>query len=113
MHFAVALLLEALVCCRYLVTFSNVVDNPDDPQNVVVWDISTGEKKRTFSKLPSEDWPTLKWVKGMGRGVTLGVICLTVVGRWSFDGKYFARRTKGLLSVYETPVSVLVVFNSF
>ena len=59
-RFTMALLLEILFWHRYLVTFSNVVDNPDDPQNVVVWDISTGEKKRTFSKLPSEDWPTLK-----------------------------------------------------
>ena len=46
--------------CRYLVTFSTVVDNPDNPQNIIVWDIKTGLKKRTFTKGSAEDWPILK-----------------------------------------------------
>ena len=41
-------------------TFSNVVDDPDDPQNIVIWDIKTGAKKRTFHKGSAEDWPILK-----------------------------------------------------
>lgn len=55
----------SLFLCRYLVTFSNVVDNPNDPENVIVWDILTGEKKRTFTKMTNEEWPTLKWVWGI------------------------------------------------
>ena len=47
------------------------MDDPNDPQNVVVWDVLTGEKKRTFTKLPSEDWPTLKWVEGATGGERL------------------------------------------
>ena len=49
-----------LCFCRYLVTFSSVVDNPADPQNVIIWDVKTGMKKRTFSKLSKEEWPVIK-----------------------------------------------------
>ena len=45
----------------YLVTYSNVVENPNDPQNVVVWDIKTGKQKRTFIR-STEEWPMLKYV---------------------------------------------------
>lgn len=48
------------ILTRYLVTFSNVVDSPDNPQNIIVWDIKTGLKKRTFMKGSAEDWPILK-----------------------------------------------------
>ena len=41
-------------------TLSNVVDNPNDPHQVIIWDIRTGEKKRSFKKLPGEDWPVIK-----------------------------------------------------
>ena len=32
--------------------------------------------------------------------------------RWSYDGKYFARKTENLLSIYELPVSLHLVFSS-
>ena len=41
-------------------TFSNVVDDPNDPQNIIVWDVKTGARKRTFTRGAAEDWPILK-----------------------------------------------------
>lgn len=46
--------------CRYMVTLSNVVSNPNDPHQVIIWDIRNGEMKRSFKKLPNEDWPVIK-----------------------------------------------------
>ena len=37
------------------------MDNPADPQNVIIWDVKTGMKKRTFSKLSKEEWPVIKY----------------------------------------------------
>ena len=52
-------------CERYLVTFSNVVDDPDDPQNIIIWDIKTGARKRSFTKVTGEvSWPIVKSVGG-------------------------------------------------
>ena len=41
-------------------TFSAVVDDPNDPQNIYVWDVKTGMKKRTFRRGSGDDWPMLK-----------------------------------------------------
>lgn len=45
---------------RYLVTFSAIVDDPNSPQNIIVWEIRTGKKKRSFLRGNAEDWPILK-----------------------------------------------------
>ena len=37
-------------CERYLVTFSNTVDDPNNPLHIMIWDVKTGEKKRSFIK---------------------------------------------------------------
>ena len=48
-------------CEKYLVTFSNVVDDPDDPQHIMIWDVRTGQRKRSFPKGSSESvWPIIK-----------------------------------------------------
>ena len=52
-----------VITCRYMVTFSNVVDDPNNPQNIIVWDIKTGTKKRTFKReqlVEEETWPIIK-----------------------------------------------------
>jgi translation initiation factor 3 subunit B len=77
-----AQLVDFSPCERYLVTFSSYVDDPADPQNIIIWDIRTGKKKRTFSRTSSEEWPVIKW---------------------SFDGSYFAKKGTDYLSVYEVP----------
>jgi translation initiation factor 3 subunit B len=65
-----------------MVTFSDIVDDPDTSQNIIVWEIRTGKKKRSFQRGNAEDWPILKWNK---------------------DGEYFARMSDSLISVYQTP----------
>lgn len=48
-------------CERYLVTFSNVVDDPNNPLHIIVWDVKTGENKRSFMKGSVEDyWPIIR-----------------------------------------------------
>ena len=48
-------------CERYMVTFSNVVLDPDNPINIIIWDIKTGAKKRSFMKSFGEsNWPIIK-----------------------------------------------------
>lgn len=70
-------------CERYLVTLSPVVEDPHNPQNIIVWDIRSEAKKRTFIRGTAEEWPILKW---------------------SSDGSYFARVSDNqVLSIYETP----------
>lgn len=69
-------------CERYLVTFSTVVENPQDPQNIIIWDVKIGTKKRSFTATSAEEWPIIKW---------------------SHDGRYFARKSQNLLSIYEVP----------
>ena len=49
-----------LLIFRYFVTCSNVVEDIKDPQNVIIWDVKTGMKKRTFAKLNKEEWPIIK-----------------------------------------------------
>ena len=75
--------------CRYLVTFSphaatkQTLGDPGEPQAVIIWDVLTGQRKRSFH---AGIWPIL---------------------RWSYDDQYFARCSQDMLSVYETPVSRL------
>ena len=70
-------------CERYLVTFSPVPDNSkDEPQAVIIWDVRTGYRKRSFHCENASAWPIFKW---------------------SCDGRYFARMSTDTLSIYETP----------
>lgn len=48
------------LCCRYLVTFSPLMDTQDDPQAIIIWDILTGQKKRGFHCESSAHWPIFK-----------------------------------------------------
>lgn len=61
---------------------SSDLHEDDRKPSVVVWDILTMQKKRTFQ--PSEEitWPMFKW---------------------SHDDKYFARQTEDNIQIYETP----------
>uniref|UniRef100_A0A8C7AFS2 Eukaryotic translation initiation factor 3 subunit B n=1 Tax=Neovison vison TaxID=452646 RepID=A0A8C7AFS2_NEOVI len=85
-------LIDFSPCERYLVTFSPLMDTPDDPQAIIIWDILTGQKKRGFHCESSAHWPIFKW---------------------SHDGKFFARMTLDTLSIYETPVSDTVSWGDF
>lgn len=49
-----------LLCYRYLVTFSPLMDTQDDPQAIIIWDILTGQKKRGFHCESSAHWPIFK-----------------------------------------------------
>ncbi|XP_069124801.1 eukaryotic translation initiation factor 3 subunit B-like [Argopecten irradians] len=75
-------LIDFSPCERYLVTFSPVPSNPEDPTAIIIWDIRTGQKKRGFNCETQSTWPIFKW---------------------SHDGSYFARISRDTLSVYETP----------
>jgi len=75
-------LIDFSPCERYLVTFSPLQDNKEDPSAVIFWDIRTGAKKRGFHSESAATWPMFKW---------------------SGDGKYFARLGTDMLMVYETP----------
>ncbi|XP_058950716.2 eukaryotic translation initiation factor 3 subunit B-like [Pocillopora verrucosa] len=75
-------LIDFSPCERYLVTFSPLVDNPDDPQAIIIWDIRTGTKKRGFICGDQSQWP---------------------VFRWSAQGKFFGRLGEDSISIYETP----------
>ncbi|KAK2557121.1 Eukaryotic translation initiation factor 3 subunit B [Acropora cervicornis] len=75
-------LIDFSPCERYLVTFSPLADNPDDPQAIVIWDIRSGTKKRGFLCGDQSQWPVFKW---------------------SSEGKYFGRLGESSISIYETP----------
>lgn len=51
---------QCSLCDRYLVTFSPLMDTPDDPQAIIIWDILTGQKKRGFHCESSAHWPIFK-----------------------------------------------------
>ena len=53
-------MVKHLLCCRYLVTFSPLMDTQDDPQAIIIWDILTGQKKRGFHCESSAHWPIFK-----------------------------------------------------
>jgi uncharacterized protein with WD repeat len=68
------------------VTFSPKAERQyDNPEVLIIWEIRTGAKKRTFSEVYKTPWPVI---------------------RWSHDDRYFARMGPDTLSVYETPVSL-------
>nr|XP_039256545.1 eukaryotic translation initiation factor 3 subunit B-like [Styela clava] len=81
-------LIDFSPCERYLVTFSPMQAGrtTEEPQAIVIWDIFTGARKRAFhadmSGEEDRQWPIFKW---------------------SNSGKFFARKSSGVLSVYETP----------
>jgi len=66
-------------CERYLLTLGT-----NQEQNLHVWEIFTGQQKRSFE-------------------VDFSNSNLSILFKWSSDGKYFARKTEGAISVYETP----------
>ncbi|XP_076055682.1 eukaryotic translation initiation factor 3 subunit b [Oratosquilla oratoria] len=70
-------------CEKYMVTFSSQVDaRAEEPQSIIIWDVLTGQKRRSFNAERPPVWPVFKW---------------------SHDDKYFARIGEDVLSVYETP----------
>ncbi|KAI0236576.1 Eukaryotic translation initiation factor 3 subunit B [Lamellibrachia satsuma] len=75
-------LIDYSPCEKYLVTFSPLADNTEDPQAIIIWDLRTGYKKRGFHSESAAVWP---------------------IFRWNHDGRYLARMTTDTLSVYETP----------
>jgi translation initiation factor 3 subunit B len=73
----------------YIVTFSPQYqenDDPKDPKCIVIWDVRTGAKLRSFLGATNASgnviWPAFQW---------------------SHDDKYFARIGEDLISVYEAP----------
>merc|ERR550519_491211 len=66
---------------KYVVTYSPVQDNAQDPSAIIIWEIKSGAKKRGFVAGGGK-WPTFKW---------------------SHDGSFFARQSDESLFVYETP----------
>jgi translation initiation factor 3 subunit B len=71
----------------YLITLSpryERKDNPADPRFLIVWDVVTGAKLRSFTADPINvgRWP---------------------IFQWSHDDKYLARLSKQGVAVYETP----------
>jgi len=75
-------LIDFSPCERYMVSFSILQDNPEDPQAIIIWDIRSGTKKRGFHCETRSTWPIFKW---------------------STDGNYFARMGEDTISIYETP----------
>ena len=70
-------------CERYLATFSPRAEGND--KKLVMWDILTGQEKRSFSPEGANIWPIFKW---------------------SYNDKYVAYMGENILSVFETPVSL-------
>lgn len=70
-------------CEKYLVTYSPQADpqNPDQ-KRIIIWDIRTGQEKRSFGHEGPSAWP---------------------IFRWSHDDKYFGRIGNDMLSIFETP----------
>ncbi|XP_012282940.1 eukaryotic translation initiation factor 3 subunit B isoform X2 [Orussus abietinus] len=69
-------------CERYLVTYTPRPDGTADQKRLIIWDILTGQEKRSFYPDGSSVWP---------------------IFRWSHDDKYLARMGEDILSIYETP----------
>ncbi|CAN8003060.1 unnamed protein product [Ixodes hexagonus] len=93
-HFGVKFI-DFSPCENYLVTLSPPSPDafhqpqragaaaPDEAHVVIIWDIRTGMKKRSFIADPEmTSWPIFKW---------------------SSDDRFFARLTLDMLSIYETP----------
>jgi translation initiation factor 3 subunit B len=69
---------------RYLVTFS---PRPNNPEAFIVWDIITGQKKRSF---PSE--------QHLSQGSSNF--------KWSFQDQYFAKQGPDGIYMYDTEVII-------
>ena len=69
-----------------MISFSPTPDISEEPQ-AIIWDVFTGQRKRSFHCPQPIQWPIFKWNK---------------------DGTYFAKMNKDSLSIYETPVSEVV-----
>lgn len=67
---------------QYIVTFSPRTED----KRLIMWEILTGEEKRSFFLDGPSMWPIFKW---------------------SHDDKYVAYMGEDILSVYETPVSII------
>ncbi|CAH0385647.1 unnamed protein product [Bemisia tabaci] len=67
-------------CEQYMVTYSPQTENVN--KKLIIFDIRSGAEMRSFSLEMPAIWP---------------------IFRWSKDDKYFARITRNLLSIYETP----------
>ncbi|RWS22359.1 Eukaryotic translation initiation factor 3 subunit B-like protein, partial [Leptotrombidium deliense] len=81
-------LIDFSPCEKYLVTFSSVLAATDDPNAIILWDVRTAIKKRSFhADNDHVIWPIFKW---------------------SIDDKYFARVSQDMLSIYETPSMMLL-----
>lgn len=69
-------------CEKYLVTYAPRAEGTD--KKLVMWDILTGQEKRSFFPEGPNIWP---------------------IFRWSHNDQYVAYMGDDVLSVYETPVS--------
>jgi translation initiation factor 3 subunit B len=79
-------LIDFSPCEKYIMTF-NAAEN--DPECFMFWDIRTGVTLKSFSgvDLKVGEWPIFKW---------------------SFDGKYLARKFSNAIHIFETPSFELV-----
>eukprot|EP00002_Diphylleia_rotans_P034493 TRINITY_DN7413_c0_g1_i1.p1 TRINITY_DN7413_c0_g1~~TRINITY_DN7413_c0_g1_i1.p1 ORF type:complete len:433 (+),score=105.00 TRINITY_DN7413_c0_g1_i1:57-1355(+) len=76
-------------CEKYLMTFCPLEkDNAKEPQSIVMWDVLSGRRLRSFTG-PKDVWPAFKW---------------------SSDGAYFARidREKSSLDIYQSSTMLRV-----
>lgn len=55
-------LIDFSPCERYLVTFSPLQTNQEEPSAIIIWDIRTGQKKRGFHCETQSTWPIFKYV---------------------------------------------------
>ncbi len=71
-------------CEKYITTLSQPLVLLNDSNAIIIWDVRTQTKKRSFHADPQQQliWPIFKW---------------------TFDDKYFARIHQDQLSIYETP----------
>ncbi|KAF7265760.1 hypothetical protein GWI33_020840 [Rhynchophorus ferrugineus] len=69
-------------CEKYLVTYSPQGDPNNPEKRLIIWDIRTGQEKRSFDPDGPSAWP---------------------IFRWSHDDKYFGKIGNDILSIYETP----------
>ncbi|RWS15335.1 Eukaryotic translation initiation factor 3 subunit B-like protein [Dinothrombium tinctorium] len=81
-------LIDFSPCEKYLVTFSPQLAATDDPQAIIVWDVRTAVKRRSFHA----DHEHIVWP----------------IFKWSIDDKYFAKVSQDTLSIYETPSMMLL-----
>jgi len=69
---------------KYLVTWNSLQnDDPRDPKGIIIWEVRSGKKLRSFVAYQKDQWPIFKW---------------------SADDKYFARLNldNGSIDVYES-----------